>query len=76
MASRRLDGKTCVVSGAARGIGKGIAARLAEEGAQVGVVDLNLEGAQIFRDLQPPTKSKAKGARPWPANATFPAGLT
>ncbi len=50
MASRRLDGKTCVVSGAARGIGKDIAVRLAEEGAQVGVADLDLEGAQKTAD--------------------------
>ena len=46
MASGRLIGKTCVVSGAARGIGKEIAVRLVEEGAQVGVVDLDLKGAQ------------------------------
>ena len=50
MASRRLDGKTCVVSGAARGIGKAIAVRLAEEGAEVAVVDLNLEGARRTAD--------------------------
>ena len=46
MASGRLIGKTCVVSGAARGIGKEIAVRFVEEGAQVGVVDLDLKGAQ------------------------------
>jgi meso-butanediol dehydrogenase/(S,S)-butanediol dehydrogenase/diacetyl reductase len=50
MASGRLDGKTCVVSGAARGIGKSIAVRLAQEGGKVGVVDLDLAGAQKAAD--------------------------
>ena len=46
MANQRLEGKSCVVTGAARGIGKDIAIRLAEEGARVGVVDLDMEGAE------------------------------
>jgi meso-butanediol dehydrogenase/(S,S)-butanediol dehydrogenase/diacetyl reductase len=36
---RRLEGKACVVTGAARGIGRGIASRLAAEGASVYLVD-------------------------------------
>ena len=46
MANQRLAGKSCVVSGAARGIGKAIAKRLAEEGGSVGVIDVDIEGAQ------------------------------
>ena len=33
--ARRLEGKTCIVTGAAMGIGRAVAARLAEEGANV-----------------------------------------
>jgi meso-butanediol dehydrogenase / (S,S)-butanediol dehydrogenase / diacetyl reductase len=39
--SRRFDGKTVVVTGAGGGIGKGIAARFASEGARVVVADLS-----------------------------------
>jgi meso-butanediol dehydrogenase/(S,S)-butanediol dehydrogenase/diacetyl reductase len=37
----KLAGQSCVVTGAARGIGKGIALRLASEGAQVVFADIN-----------------------------------
>ncbi|HUZ16884.1 MAG TPA: glucose 1-dehydrogenase [Spirochaetia bacterium] len=42
----RLRGKIAVVAGAGSGIGRGVARRLAEEGATVVVVDLNAEGAE------------------------------
>lgn len=40
-----LNGRICIVTGAAQGIGKGIAQRLAAEGATVVVADLNGEAA-------------------------------
>lgn len=42
-AKRRLQGQTAIVTGAARGIGLGIAKRLAEDGARVIVWDWNLD---------------------------------
>ncbi len=41
----RLDGKTALITGAASGIGRAIAIRYAREGADIAVVDINLEGA-------------------------------
>ncbi len=42
----KLDGLTIVITGAARGIGQGVARRLGAEGANVGVADLNAAGAE------------------------------
>jgi 2-hydroxycyclohexanecarboxyl-CoA dehydrogenase len=41
-----LEGKVAVVTGAARGLGRAIALKLAHDGADVSVWDLNLEGAE------------------------------
>lgn len=45
-----LQGQTAIVTGAARGIGKGIALCLAREGANVVVADVNLESATAAAD--------------------------
>ncbi|TVQ53262.1 MAG: SDR family oxidoreductase [Rhodobacteraceae bacterium] len=42
----RLSGKRAIVTGAASGFGKAIAETFAREGAQVGVLDVNREGAE------------------------------
>ena len=42
----RLAGKIAIVTGAAQGFGKGIAAELYAQGAIVGIADMNLPGAE------------------------------
>jgi 2-hydroxycyclohexanecarboxyl-CoA dehydrogenase len=42
----KLEGKTAIVTGAGRGIGRAIALALAREGCQVGVADLLADGAR------------------------------
>lgn len=46
----RLDGKAGFVTGGARGIGKCYAYALAEAGANIAIVDVNLEAAQATAD--------------------------
>jgi 3(or 17)beta-hydroxysteroid dehydrogenase len=42
----RVEGKVCLVTGGASGLGRADAIRLAEEGAKVVVTDLNVEGGE------------------------------
>lgn len=46
MDSKRLDGRVALVTGAANGIGQGIARQLASEGALVGISDIDLDAAR------------------------------
>ena len=62
---KRLEGKVAIVTGGARGIGKAICERLADEGARIAIVDLLIEAAQQTAD-----EFNAKGieARAYAAN--------
>jgi NAD(P)-dependent dehydrogenase (short-subunit alcohol dehydrogenase family) len=44
----KLDGKVAIVTGAARGLGRAYAKRLAELGAKVAVADINLRSYEEF----------------------------
>ena len=44
----KLDGKVAIVTGAARGLGRAYARRLAGLGAKVAVTDLNLRSFEEF----------------------------
>ena len=54
----RFDGKVAVITGAARGLGRAIALKLAGEGADLLVVDMNMEGLEETRN-----QVKALGGR-------------
>ena len=48
MTDRPLSGKAALVTGGARGLGRGYALRLAELGADVAILDRNLEAAAVY----------------------------
>jgi NAD(P)-dependent dehydrogenase (short-subunit alcohol dehydrogenase family) len=67
----RLSNKVAIITGAARGIGRAIALRYAEEGCSLALSDLNLEGVQqTARDCE--AWGQAHGIR----TATFPTNVT
>ena len=49
---RRLDGRVAIVTGAAKGIGRAIAERLASEGAAVVVADVDDAGAEVVSTIE------------------------
>ncbi len=60
MTEQRFTDKVAIVTGSAQGIGKGVALRLAREGATVVVADYNLAGAQQTAD-----EITAQGGQAW-----------
>lgn len=56
--SARLDGKTAIVTGAAQGIGRGVALAIAGDGARVALLDVNEDGAVGVAD-----EVRARGGR-------------
>lgn len=57
--SGRVDGRRCVVTGAARGIGLAIARALADEGGRLGLLDVNPDVKAVASDLGPATTAAA-----------------
>ncbi len=56
-----LESQTAIVTGGGDGIGKGIALRLAEEGADIAIVDINAQGAEYVSE-----EVKRRGRRSLP----------
>ena len=48
MSERKLSGKVAVITGGARGLGRGYALRLAGLGADIAIIDRNLRAAEVY----------------------------
>ena len=48
MSEKKLEGKVAVVTGGARGLGRGYALRLAKLGADIAIIDRNLRAADVY----------------------------
>jgi NAD(P)-dependent dehydrogenase (short-subunit alcohol dehydrogenase family) len=68
----RLDGKVAIVTGASRGIGKGIAQRLAEEGARV---VMTARGADALQQAAQVIRSRGGTVLPVPGDAGLKADV-
>ncbi|HEY90747.1 MAG TPA: SDR family oxidoreductase [Dehalococcoidia bacterium] len=69
----KLEGKVAIVAGGGQGIGEGIVRCLAEEGANIALVDINSETAEKISDE---VKSMGRKALPVVADLTDDAQLT
>ncbi|RME86241.1 MAG: SDR family oxidoreductase [Caldilineae bacterium] len=68
----RLQGKRAIITGAANGIGRGMALRFAREGAAVGVLDLKEEGcAAVVEEIE----REGGKAVTLPADLQYPAQI-
>jgi 3-oxoacyl-[acyl-carrier protein] reductase len=48
VSGRKLSGKVAVITGGARGLGRGYALRLAGLGADIAIIDRNLQAAEVY----------------------------
>ena len=61
----RVEDRVCVVTGAAAGIGRAVAGRLAQEGGRVALADIDLAGAER-------AAAEIPGAAAFPVDVTDP----
>jgi NAD(P)-dependent dehydrogenase (short-subunit alcohol dehydrogenase family) len=59
-----LEGRTAVVTGAGSGIGRGIALRLAEEGCDIGVIDIDGRAAEATAIASASSNAPARSRPP------------